>query len=375
MLDDKANPMLDYSASAKTGGIAAAPWDEDPNRFSSCVHERIRCDSILVAIVNAQQPKPDEILTCIGLSPDALTRWINFGHKEDQLLKGAMRNGAASGSAVQGGWPAEFLPGGTSFAYQMLPDSMAQRRWWMAVTGRRGDTFDNDEIQTLGLLLRQWKSHFNRPKESDMARLLIGHDDRLIHTDPHGEQLLLDVGLTVNEIMTELRSAVDQRWPKLPEREIHDVALQLAKMGWWVRFRRQRAAGDNSAVYWYLEVRPLQDEELVTVGVVPDDRIGLALGYIHDHFNSAPSLNEISAAVHISPFHFHRLFSKQVGVTPKQYVLQKQIQVARWLLRTKRMPISQIADETGFTSHGHFTSTFRRFVGISPSQYRQGKLV
>src|SRR5690606_30298086 len=101
------------------------------------------------------------------------------------------------------------------------------------------------------------------------------------------------------------------------------------------------------------------------VGVVPDLRIARALGYIHDHFAESPSLNDVANAVHISPFHFHRLFSKVVGVTPKQYVLQKQIQVARWLLRSRNMPISRIAEETGFASHGHFTSTFRRFVGAS----------
>ncbi|MFW5652693.1 MAG: helix-turn-helix domain-containing protein [Planctomycetota bacterium] len=333
--------------------------------------ERIRCESVMVGIFSTQRPRADEVLCSEGLPEEAVLRWLSYGHREDNLFRTALKQGSAAGSGAQGGWAGEFLPQNTQFAYQVIPDAVTEKRLWVVLLGRQDEPFDNDELHALGLLLRQWKSHFNRPKESDMARLLIGHDQRLIHADPHGEQMLLDVNLSVHTLMQELQATVQQRWPNLGDRQFHDVALELADMGWWIRFRMQRALDEENSEYWYVELRPLRDGELAPVGLVEDDRIAQALAFVHDHYAEAPSLNTIAAAVHISPFHFHRLFSKQVDVTPKQYVLQKQIQMAKWLLRTRRIPISQIADLTGFASHGHFTSTFRRFVGASPSEYRQ----
>lgn len=365
--------MLEVSGSLQESmaAVQAAPWDADSVRFASSVGSRIRCTSVMVGIFSAQRPRADEVLCSEGLPEEAVLRWLSYGHREDSLFRTATRQGTAAGSGAQGGWAGEFLPPNTQFAYQVIPDSVTEKRLWVVLLGRQDEPFDNDELHALGLLLRQWKSHFNRPKEPDMARILIGHDHRLIHADPHGEQMLLDVNLTVHTLMQELQGTVKQRWPNLADRSFHDVALNLAGVGWWIRFRMQRALAEENAEYWYVELRPLRDNELATVATVEDDRIAQSLAFIHDHYNEAPSLNTIAAAVHISPFHFHRLFSKQVDVTPKQYVLQKQIQMAKWLLRTRRIPISQIADLTGFASHGHFTSTFRRFVGASPSEYRQ----
>jgi len=110
---------------------------------------------------------------------------------------------------------------------------------------------------------------------------------------------------------------------------------------------------------------------MIPLGVVEDERIALAVAYLHDHYHLASSLAQIAEVVHISPFHFHRLFTRQVGLSPKHYLQHKQLQVARWLLRTSRMPVGEIAARIGFASHGHFTSTFHRIVGASPTDYRE----
>jgi len=139
----------------------------------------------------------------------------------------------------------------------------------------------------------------------------------------------------------------------------------------WVCFRRCRAVEGPGHEHWYLEVRSLEPDELTTVGLVADPRIAQALAFIHEQFAQAPSLADISRHVHVSPFHFHRLFTRQVGISPKHYLQRKQLQVAKWLLRQGGVPIATIAVRTGFSSHGHFTSTFHRLVGVSPSEYRE----
>ena len=49
-------------------------------------------------------------------------------------------------------------------------------------------------------------------------------------------------------------------------------------------------------------------------------RIADAIGYINANIQQQPSLDEIAAAINLSPFHFQRLFSRWAGVTPKKYL-------------------------------------------------------
>jgi AraC-like DNA-binding protein len=179
----------------------------------------------------------------------------------------------------------------------------------------------------------------------------------------------------MQETMAQLRAIVEQRWPEIPARETHDVVMKIADRPWWVRFHAHCLGVAESegadAGAWYLELRPLEENEMVPVGLIDDLRVAKALAYIHDNYCESLSLKKISETVGISLFHFHRLFSQHVGVTPKQYILAKQMQVARWMLRARNTPVSRIADNIGFASHGHFTSTFTRIVGMSPTEYRE----
>jgi AraC-like DNA-binding protein len=176
----------------------------------------------------------------------------------------------------------------------------------------------------------------------------------------------------LGQLLSVLHPVIRQRWPDMDDGGTRDIAVQLADKPFWVRFHDGRVPGlSQSAQRWYLELHPLEPGELSVVGVVEDDRIARAIGFIHDNFKQSPSLNEIAEAAHVSPFHFHRLFSRYVGLSPKHYLQNKQLQVARWLLRATRTPIGMVAQETGFSSHGHFTSTFHRLVGVSPTEYRE----
>lgn len=363
--------MLDVLSNERLLVTSRAPWDDNIQDFLDAVSKRIHFESLLVGVYNTERPRLDETLISYGLPNDEVKTWVEYGVEDDQLLKRCMQQGAVSGPAHDSGWSKRSTTVPQWLCYNVLTSGATQNGCWFVSVGRSGTNFSENEIHSLGLMLRIWESRFNRPKEPDMVRLLVGHDDRLIYTDPQGEQTLLDHKINIDQVMNELRNTVAQRWPDFEDRQLHDIALELANLPWWLRFRRQRSVADETAVYWYLELRPLEDGDLATVSTVSDDRIGRAVGYIHDHYNESPNLNTISGCVKISPFHFHRLFSKQVGVTPKQYVLQKQIQMAKWMLRSRNNPISQIAEETGFASHGHFTSTFRRFVGVSPTEYRQ----
>ena len=82
-------------------------------------------------------------------------------------------------------------------------------------------------------------------------------------------------------------------------------------------------------------------------------------------------LEALARTAHVSPRHFSRSFRSTFGETPHQYLLTRRLERARHLLRTTDLSVAGICLEVGFTSVGSFTTTFRRRVGVSPTEYRR----
>jgi transcriptional regulator GlxA family with amidase domain len=79
----------------------------------------------------------------------------------------------------------------------------------------------------------------------------------------------------------------------------------------------------------------------------------------------------LARAAHVSPRHFARSFRRTFGETPYQYLLSRRLERARHLLRTTDLSVAEVCLAVGFTSVGSFTTTFRRHVGLSPTEYRR----
>jgi transcriptional regulator GlxA family with amidase domain len=82
-------------------------------------------------------------------------------------------------------------------------------------------------------------------------------------------------------------------------------------------------------------------------------------------------LDALASIAGVSPRHFSRSFRRTFGETPYQYLLTRRIERARYLLRTTDMRVADICLEVGWGSVGSFTTTFRRHVGVSPTEYRR----
>jgi AraC-like DNA-binding protein len=72
----------------------------------------------------------------------------------------------------------------------------------------------------------------------------------------------------------------------------------------------------------------------------------------------------------LSAFHFLRLFTKVLGVTPHQYLLRSRLRRAAQLLADESLPITGIALDVGFNDLSNFVRTFRRAAGVSPRGFR-----
>lgn len=83
------------------------------------------------------------------------------------------------------------------------------------------------------------------------------------------------------------------------------------------------------------------------------------------------SLGSLARAVGCSPFHLTRLFRQNVGVPLHRYQLQTRLAMSLDLLLDTDRDLTTIALDLGFSSHSHFTASFRRSVGISPSRLRE----
>ena len=67
--------------------------------------------------------------------------------------------------------------------------------------------------------------------------------------------------------------------------------------------------------------------------------------------------------------YFRRLFKKEFGISPKQYVINRRIEYAKALIIAGYFSVGEIAEMCGYNDHKHFSSEFKRLVGVSPSGY------
>src|SRR6266852_1449062 len=107
-------------------------------------------------------------------------------------------------------------------------------------------------------------------------------------------------------------------------------------------------------------------------GRLPERRLRRVGQDSQDNLLRELRLVELSSLVNMSPYHFARLFKRSAGVSPHPFLVQRRIEQARALLAAEPLSIAEIARSVGFRTPSHFTTTFRRVTGITPTIYRSG---
>lgn len=96
-----------------------------------------------------------------------------------------------------------------------------------------------------------------------------------------------------------------------------------------------------------------------------------SISYINEHFHEQISLEALAEKATLSPFHFTRIFAKETGFTPHQYLISTRISAAKFMLKSSETSIKDIAFSIGFNSESSFCSTFKKWEKVTPSQYRE----
>jgi AraC-like DNA-binding protein len=93
--------------------------------------------------------------------------------------------------------------------------------------------------------------------------------------------------------------------------------------------------------------------------------------WIDAHSHQPIDLEHAAGQAGISPFHFLRLFSSVLGVTPHQYLVRSRLGHAARLLADPDRSITDIAYDVGFGDLSNFVRTFHRAAGVSPRRFRE----
>lgn len=167
-------------------------------------------------------------------------------------------------------------------------------------------------------------------------------------------------------ILTPDEEIADRLWDKADTGRVRTGTLKMQLLAQMLRRVEQPLAAQEIAIAMLEEAveggRPLAG---------PDPRcVRLAKAALHDCEDGRISLEALAAEIGVTSVHLTQCFKRSEGMPLYRY--QTQLRLGRALERLpEHEDITDLAFELGFSSHSHFTATFREKVGITPSQFRE----
>ncbi|MBL7076818.1 MAG: AraC family transcriptional regulator [Kiritimatiellae bacterium] len=150
--------------------------------------------------------------------------------------------------------------------------------------------------------------------------------------------------------------------------------------------RVEMAPDPSNSINWFVTTKiPLYSDEREIIGLAciarnmtdayatlrPYAEMNEVLEYVREHYSRPIKIDEMAAVAHLSERQFERRFRQTFQITPTQHVLNVRIRAACNLLTSTHDTIAAIAQTAGFYDHSHFTRSFKRVMGHSPSDYRK----
>ena len=101
-----------------------------------------------------------------------------------------------------------------------------------------------------------------------------------------------------------------------------------------------------------------------------DKMINSTISYIQSRYNQKINISDLTKMVHISEYHFLRIFKKYTGISPYEYITNYRINKSKTLLGETSLSINEIAFEVGFNNINNYIRSFKKLVGTTPMNYR-----
>lgn len=119
-----------------------------------------------------------------------------------------------------------------------------------------------------------------------------------------------------------------------------------------------------------LIMQPMESSQMNTNSSLVEEIIT----YMNDNIRHELSIDTLAKKASLSPYYFIRIFKSETGFTPHEYIIASRINLAKFTLKTTNMTIKEIAFHCGFTSESCFCTTFKKWVKMTPKDYRSSNL-
>jgi AraC family transcriptional regulator len=186
-------------------------------------------------------------------------------------------------------------------------------------------------------------------------------DAILIAIDPCRLSLAAAEGSALDARVMERLSGHDQALLSLARTMVRESAGAYRS---GCHFWNELAASFINAVL----VRHTSGPDVTTRGMLGKDVLVRLREYVLDHLCEPIEVAALAKIAGRSPFHFSRVFTRSVGITPHRYVIHLRLQRAVELARRGRVNLAEIAVRTGFADQSHLWRWMRRVHGVSLTQ-------
>jgi AraC family transcriptional regulator, transcriptional activator for feuABC-ybbA operon len=147
------------------------------------------------------------------------------------------------------------------------------------------------------------------------------------------------------------------------------VVLLLEEINSLSKRRGATTAYKQKIVFQELLLTLIQDFHAQTISRDTRQMIEETIDYISHHYNQAITLSELAKLAGLSKSHYSRLFKKNVGYSPIEYLTHLRIDRAKEFLAHSDILIKEVSQHVGYEDELYFSRIFKKIVGVSPTQF------